>query len=201
MNTDTVEKNENIEGDESINTDTNQSTDQDSIENVETNLELTREEALELELKKSQEEANSFKDSWQRERAEFVNYKKRTAFELLNSRKEAVRQFIYELLSPLDNLDLVTNVKTENAELKAFIEGVVMVKKEFIGIMEREGVKRMEPVDESFDPMIMEAIASVESEEYKDEVVIEVFQPGYYYMDGEEKRSIRPARVKVGKPA
>jgi molecular chaperone GrpE len=201
MNTDTVEKNENIEGDESINTDTSQSSDQDSTENTESNVELTREEALELEVKKVQEEANGFKDSWQRERAEFVNYKKRTAFELLNSRKEAVRQFIHELFSPLDNLDLVTNVKTENAELKAFVEGVVMVKKEFIGIIEREGVKRMEPVDEAFDPMTMEAIASVESDEYKDEVVIEVFQPGYYYMDGEEKRSIRPARVKVGKPS
>jgi molecular chaperone GrpE len=208
MNTETVEKNENVEAEESTepnqvveSSDTSHSTDQNSTENPESKVELTREEILELDLKKVKEEAENYKDSWQRERAEFVNYKKRTAFELLNSRKEAVRQFIHDLLHPLDNLELVSNVKTENVELKAFVDGVAMVKKEFIGIMDREGVKKMEPIGEVFDPMTMEAISSEESDEYKEEIVIEVFQPGYYFLDGEVKHSIRPARVKVGKPS
>lgn len=164
------------------------------------NRELTKEEILELELKKALDEVANFRESWQRERAEFVNYKKRTAMELLNSRKEAVRNFIHDLLHPMDNLGMVTRVNTDNAELKAFVTGVDMVVKEFQGIMEREGVLKLHPINQSFDPMTMEAIASEESDAYSEETVVEVFQPGYYYMDGEHKHSIRPARVKVGKP-
>lgn len=166
--------------------------------------ELTQEEKIAQELESLKREVANYKDSWQRERAEFVNYKKRTAMELLNSRKEAVRQFIHDLLHPMDNLDMVTNINSEdleeNPKLKAFVDGVVMVKKDFLGIMDKEGVKKMKPLNESFDPMTMEAISSEESEEYKEETVIEVYQPGYYYEEGETKHSIRPARVKVGKP-
>lgn len=169
------------------------------VENIQTEA-ASAESALELELKKAKEEALNFKDSWQRERAEFTNYKRRTASELLNSRKEAVKNFIHDLLNPIDNLELVTNVTTEIPELKAYVDGVNMVKKELISVIEKEGIKRLNPVNESFDPMLMEAINSVESEEYKEETVVEVYQPGYYYLDGENQHSIRPARVKVGKP-
>lgn len=48
--------------------------------------------------------------------------------------------------------------------------------------------------------MFMEAIVSEESAEYTEEIVIETYQMGYYQEDGESKQSIRPARVKVGKP-
>jgi molecular chaperone GrpE len=155
---------------------------------------------LQEELKKAQKDALEFKDSWQRERAEFMNYKRRTASELLNSRKEAVKNFIHDLLNPIDNLERVSMASTENPELKAFVDGVNMVRKEFISIVDREGIKRLDPLNESFNPMLMEAINSVESEEYKEERVIEVYQPGYFYLDGDKKHSIRPARVKVGKP-
>ncbi|MCG9873571.1 MAG: nucleotide exchange factor GrpE [Leptospiraceae bacterium] len=169
------------------------------VENIQTEA-VSAESSLELELKKAKEEALNFKDSWQRERAEFTNYKRRTASELLNSRKEAVKNFIHDLLNPIDNLELVTNVTTEIPELKAYVDGVNMVKKELLSVIEKEGIKRLNPVNESFDPMLMEAINSVESEEYKEETVVEVYQPGYYYLDGENQHSIRPARVKVGKP-
>jgi molecular chaperone GrpE len=207
MNTETMEHLENQEKDNNMESVENaESTDnsvnlddtQEGTENSE--VELTPEEKLKVELDNSLLEVEKFKDSWLRERAEFVNYKKRTASELLNSRKEAVRQFIHDILNPMDNLDLVTNVKTENSELKAFVDGVRMVQKEFLGIIEREGIKKLEPVGESFDPTTMEAISSEESEEYKEDVVIEVFQPGYYYEDAGKKHSIRPSRVKVGKP-
>lgn len=163
-------------------------------------VELSQEEKLELEIKKLKEEVENYRDSWQRERAEFTNFKRRTAQELLNSRKEAVRNFIQGLLSPFDNLDHVTNVKSELPELKAFVDGVVMVKKEILSILDREGVKKLEPVGESFDPMMMEAIASEESDSVTEEIVSEVYQSGYYFQDGEMKHSIRPARVKVSKP-
>ncbi|WCL49356.1 nucleotide exchange factor GrpE [Leptospira sp. GIMC2001] len=210
MNTDTLEtmesKNEEFTNGENLNGEGSakgfspENNSEVSANSEASNTEITREMELEEELKKARQEAESFKDSWQRERAEFTNYKRRTAGELMNSRKEAVKNFIHELLNPIDNLDRVTAVKTESQEFKAFIDGIAMVKKEFIGILDKEGVKKMEPVGEAFDPMLMEAIASEESDDYSEETVIEVFQPGYYSMDGDNKQSIRPARVKVGKP-
>ena len=184
---------------ETISQEESSGSEESSTENTQTE-EVIEENSLENQLKKAQEEALNFKDSWQRERAEFTNYKRRTASELLNSRKEAVKNFIHDLLNPIDNLERVGMVKTEIPELKAFVDGVNMVKKELISFIEKEGIKRLEPLNASFDPMLMEAINSVESEEYKEETVIEVYQPGYYFLDGENQHSIRPARVKVGKP-
>ncbi|NCN10657.1 MAG: nucleotide exchange factor GrpE [Leptospira sp.] len=184
---------------ETISQEESSGSEESSTENTQTE-EVIEENSLENQLKKAQEEALNFKDSWQRERAEFTNYKRRTASELLNSRKEAVKNFIHDLLNPIDNLERVGMVKTEIPELKAFVDGVNMVKKELISVIEKEGIKRLEPLNASFDPMLMEAINSVESEEYKEETVIEVYQPGYYFLDGENQHSIRPARVKVGKP-
>lgn len=169
-----------------------------SVENKEK--ELTLEEKMQIEIQKLKEEVENLKDHWQRERAEFMNYRKRTAHELMNSRKEAVRSFIHELLHPLDNLDIVTNIKTDSQELKAFVDGVNMVKKDFLSIIDKEGIKRSEPMNQPFDPMTMEAISSEESEDYKEEIVIQVYQPGYFYQEGETIHPIRPARVKVGKP-
>lgn len=184
---------------ETISQEESSGSEESSTENTQAE-EVIEENSLENQLKKAQEEALNFKDSWQRERAEFTNYKRRTASELLNSRKEAVKNFIHDLLNPIDNLERVGMVNTEIPELKAFVDGVNMVKKELISVIEKEGIKRLEPLNASFDPMLMEAINSVESEEYKEETVIEVYQPGYYFLDGENQHSIRPARVKVGKP-
>ncbi|MCZ8341539.1 MAG: nucleotide exchange factor GrpE [Leptospira sp.] len=155
---------------------------------------------LEQELDSAKKEIETLKDSWLRERAEFQNYKRRTAMDLLNARKESIKKFAEGLLSALDNLERVSIVPNPTPEVTAFVDGVLMVQKELISVLEREGIKRLDPKGQPFDPMIMEAIASEESAEYTEETVVETYQPGYYHEDGENKHSIRPARVKVGKP-
>ncbi|MCU0823424.1 MAG: nucleotide exchange factor GrpE [Leptospira sp.] len=155
---------------------------------------------LEQELESAKKEIETLKDSWLRERAEFQNYKRRTAMDLLNARKESIKKFAEGLLSALDNLERVSIVPNPTPEVTAFVDGVLMVQKELISVLEREGIKRLDPKGQPFDPMIMEAIASEESAEYTEETVVETYQPGYYHEDGEHKHSIRPARVKVGKP-
>lgn len=199
-NTGNTDQNLNEKDSEKLINEEGKYSDEDKQTNEKKEKELTPEEKMQIEINKLKEEVENLKDHWQRERAEFINYRKRTAHELLNSKKEAVRNFIHDLLHPLDNLDIVTNVKTESPELKAFVDGVNMVKKDFLSIIDREGVKRMEPLNQPFDPVTMEAISSEESEDYREEIVIEVYQPGYYYQEGESIHSIRPARVKVGKP-
>ncbi len=152
------------------------------------------------ELDRAKMEIESLKDSWQRERAEFQNYKRRTAQELLNARKESVKRLAEGLLIPLDNMDRVTSIQNPSDEVRAFLDGVRMIQKEFFSVLEKEQIHRLDPKGQSFDPMFMEAIASEESEEVTEEIVSETYQFGFYHQDGENKQSIRPARVKIAKP-
>jgi molecular chaperone GrpE len=155
---------------------------------------------VESELDKAKKEVDTLKDSWLRERAEFQNYKRRTAHDLLNARKDSIRKFAEGFLGAFDNLERVTNVSNASPEVQVFVDGIIMIQKDFLGILEKEGIKRLDPKGSAFDPTFMEAIVSEEGAEYTEETVIETYQNGYYFEDGDSKQPIRPARVKVGKP-
>ncbi|MDF3820860.1 nucleotide exchange factor GrpE [Leptospira sp. 96542] len=184
--------NQTVEENQSPAEEVSQTISEEAIENVTS--------GAEKELQDAKKEIETLKDSWLRERAEFQNYKRRTANDLLNARKESIKKFAEGLLGALDNLERVSNTPNPTPEVKAFVDGVNMVQKEFYSVLEREGIKRLDPTGQPFDPMIMEAIASEESADYTEETVVETYQPGYFHEEGENKQSIRPARVKVAKP-
>ncbi|EMJ91339.1 nucleotide exchange factor GrpE [Leptospira alstonii] len=158
------------------------------------------ERSLQAELETAKKEAESLKDSWARERAEFQNFKRRSAQEFVSIRKEAVKSLVSGFLNPIDNLERVGATQTNSEELKPFVEGVTMILKEFYSVLEKSNVVRFDPKGESFDPMSMEALSSEEGDQYAEETVIDVYQPGYYYKENEDKFTLRPARVRIGKP-
>lgn len=158
------------------------------------------EETLRKELDIAKKEIESLKDSWTRERAEFQNYKRRSAQEFSNIKREAVKSLVTEFLNPIDNLDRVGSGVNVTEELKPFVDGVTMILKEFYSVLERSNVFRQYPQGEAFDPTLMEALSSEEGDQYKEETVIEVYQAGFYIKDNEDKFSLRPARVRIGKP-
>ncbi len=155
---------------------------------------------LKEELEKAKQEIVSLKDSWLRERAEFQNYKRRTAAEYAVIKREAVKNFIIKLLNPIDNLERVGTGTNATEEMKPFIDGVGMILREMNGILEKENVVKVSPVGQPFDPTTMEAIASDESEDVTEETVTEVYQPGYVFTENNESFALRPARVKVARP-
>lgn len=157
-------------------------------------------ELLKEELEKAKQESVSLKDSWLRERAEFQNYKRRTAAEYAVIKREAVKNFIIKLLNPIDNLERVGTGVNVSDEMKPFIDGVAMILREMNGILEKENVVKVSPVGQPFDPTTMEAIASDESEDVTEETVVEVYQPGYVFTENNESFALRPARVKVARP-
>ena len=152
------------------------------------------------ELELALEEVQKLKDAWQRERAEFMNFRKRSQLEKGRIRIHSVADFVGGLMPVLDNLDNVLKAKTENKEVQNFVIGVEMIKNEFVSVLEKSNIKIFQPVNEPFDPEFMEAIASEEREELTRDTVLEVFQEGFFmeFEDG-QKQVIRPARVKVGK--
>ncbi|ASV12217.1 nucleotide exchange factor GrpE [Leptospira santarosai] len=156
--------------------------------------------SLQTELEAAKKEAESLRDSWARERAEFQNFKRRSAQEFVSIRKEAVKSLVSGFLNPIDNLERVGATQTNSEELKPFVDGVAMILKEFYSVLEKSNVIRFDPKGESFDPMSMEALSSEEGDQYSEETVIDVYQPGYYYKENEDKFTLRPARVRIGKP-
>ena len=168
--------------------------------NVESSEETSKIANLEEEINKLKVENSSLKDSWLRERAEFQNYKRRTANEYLTIKREAVKSFVIKIINPLDNLERVGMGVSITDELKPFIDGINMIKNEFYSVLQKENIQKTDPLNKPFDPMSMEAIAADESENYTEETVIEVYQAGYEFVENNERITLRPSRVKVGRP-
>jgi molecular chaperone GrpE len=168
--------------------------------NVETSEESSKIANLEEEINKLKVENSSLKDSWLRERAEFQNYKRRTANEYLTIKREAVKSFVLKMINPIDNLERVGTGISITDELKPFMDGINMIKNEIYSVLQKENIQKTDPLNKPFDPMSMEAIASDESEDYTEETVIEVYQAGYEFVENNEHITLRPSRVKVGRP-
>ena len=152
------------------------------------------------EFEEAQAEIEKLRESWSRERAEFMNYRKRMAQERQKQVADTVASFLQELLPVFDNLDQVLAMKVESEEVKKYVTGVSMIRENFIQVLAKRSIKLIRPVNEEFDPQSMEAIATEEDAKFKKDTVLEVYQAGCL-MEGEEgeKNLIRPARVRVGK--
>ena len=162
--------------------------------------EAETEGGLEKELNEAHLEIEKLRDSWTRERAEFMNYRKRIAQERQKQATDTVIDFLQELLPTFDNLDQVLAMEVKSEEVKKYVEGLSMIRESFIQALANRKIRTIHPMGEAFDPQSMEAIASEEDSKFTEDKVLEVYQAGYL-MEGEEgqKNLIRPARVKVAK--
>lgn len=153
----------------------------------------------ESELEKAQREVAELKDSWNRERADFANFRKRSVAERSRAQGEAVARFTRELLDVMDNLDRVLSIQSDNDEVKNFITGVEMIRTSFAGVFQNNSVRVANPEGEAFNPQTMEAIAREERADLTQDTVVEVYQAGYTIeLAPGEVQTLRPARVKVG---
>jgi molecular chaperone GrpE len=154
---------------------------------------------MEKELEAAKAEAAEMRDSWNRERAEFMNYKKRMMTEMGRVKAHAVKAFVTGLLPVLDNLTQVVQTKSEDAVVKSYVQGVEMIRSEFLNVLSRENIKSVRPVGAPFDPMSMEAIALEEREGLEKDEVAEVYQDGFVMTVDSHEEILRPARVKVAR--
>jgi molecular chaperone GrpE len=156
--------------------------------------ELTPMEKLQVQLEEKTRESTQYFDKWLRLRAEFENYKKRMQKEKGDLMKFGNESLLKALLPVLDNLNRAIEHGKKAKENSSILEGVEMVQKEFLNILERFGVKPVEAVGEMFDPEKHEAISHEENELDSNRVIASL-QDGYFYHD----RLLRPARVVVSK--
>lgn len=150
---------------------------------------------LEEKVKQLEAEIADYVDTLKRVQAQFENYKKRIKKEFDTFTQISTHKLVKELLPVLDNLErALSSVESTDDEGK-IIEGVKLIYHQFKEVLEKEGLKTIDPAGDKFDPYLHEAIMQVESDEHEDSTVVEVFQKGYLIND----RLLRPAIVKVSK--
>ncbi|MCS6993933.1 MAG: nucleotide exchange factor GrpE [Anaerolineales bacterium] len=159
------------------------------VEQPESNLEA-RIAALETQLSETQAKAQEYLDALQRERADFVNYRRRVEQEKEQMTQWMTGETIKKLLPVLDDLELALANRPAG---EPWANGVELVYRKFQSILEREGVTRIEAEGKPFDPNLHEAIMQEASETHDPGVVTAVLRQGYLH--GE--RVLRPALVKV----
>jgi molecular chaperone GrpE len=150
-------------------------------------------EALEIALEKLAEaESKSAEnlDGWQRALADFQNYKKRVERDRQIDQAEMKGDFIRKVLPVLDDLERALQNRPPG---DAWSNGIELIRRKLLAILEAEGVRRIEAEGEAFDPRFHEAIAKEPVDGAESGTVIAVAQQGYTL--GE--RVIRPAQVRV----
>lgn len=148
------------------------------------------------ELERLRREVQQVKDQYLRTLAEADNAKKRLHREKEEFARYAAESVVRALLPIVDSLDQALVAVDKQADPQAVTKGVHLIYRQLLGLLEKEGVKRIPTVGEPFDPHKHEAVAQVEpGDGVADETVAEEVQVGYT-MHG---KVIRPAIVKVTK--
>jgi molecular chaperone GrpE len=132
----------------------------------------------------------------QRTKADFENFRKRTAREAALAADRGMGKLVKELLPALDHLDLALRHAEEGdagAEPSELLKGIRLVQEEVLSALGRVGVEPFSPEGEPFDPVEQEAMAQQPVESAESGTVVEVYQQGYR-LNG---TVLRPARVVV----
>lgn len=156
----------------------------------------------ESEAEESQEEAaEELKEQLLRALAEAENIRRRAARDHEDARKYAVTSFARDLLTVADNftraMEAIANEDTSGfpAAVQSMIQGIQLTEKELNAILEKHGVKKVNPMGEAFNHDYHQAIFEVSTAEYPVGTVVQVMQSGYTLHD----RLLRPAMVGVAK--
>jgi molecular chaperone GrpE len=150
---------------------------------------------LEKELEQSRHQATQNLEGWQRERAEFSNYKRRIEREQAQMGQNITAEVIRKYLVILDDLERALKARPTEGEGAAWAQGVELIYRKLQSVLESEGVLRIQAETDMFNPNIHEAISHEESPDHESGEIIEVVQQGYKI--GE--RIIRPALVRVAR--
>lgn len=160
---------------------------------VDTDIEDIEEIALELD--KTRTLADEYLDGWQRARADFSNYKKRIEREQADLYQTISGTIVKQYLDVVDDLALAIKSRPQSGEGAEWANGIELVFRKLLTILENQGITPMNAQGEIFNPTLHEAISSEDNEDFESGEIIEVVKQGY--MIGE--RVLRPALVRVAR--
>ena len=151
-------------------------------------------EGLRAELTAAKGQVEEYLAALQRERAEFLNYKRRTAEERERDLGLAAEGLIRKVLALADDFDRAIEARPESISTDPWFEGVAAIDRKLRTLLESEGVS---PIDvapgTAFDPREHDAIANVPGTDRQEGEIVEQIRRGYRLRD----RVLRPALVAV----
>jgi molecular chaperone GrpE len=142
----------------------------------------------------AQAEVADLKAKLVRWQADFQNYQRRAAREMLETRQNADADFAKAMLQVLDHFDMALSVDPDKVDAKTLLGGVRITYDELRKVLANREIVAFDPTGEPFDPHQHEAIMQEESDK-PSMTVTQTFQQGYKIGD----RVLRPAKVKVSK--
>ncbi len=123
-------------------------------------------------------------DQKQRLMAEFENFRKRTEKEKSAMFEIGAKSVIEKLLPVVDNFERGLASVSEEARADAgFANGMEMIYKQLMKMLEDVGVTPIEAVGQEFDPNLHNAVLHVENDEVGENIIVMEFQKGYKYRD------------------
>jgi molecular chaperone GrpE len=151
-------------------------------------------EDLQGQLAATRTEADEYLSALQRERAEFLNYKRRTAEERERELGLAGEDLIRKVLALADDFDRAIDARPESIAHEAWFEGVAAIDRKLRSLLESEGVTAIDAAPgTSFDPREHDAIANVPGTGRPEGEIVEQVRRGYRLRE----RVLRPALVAV----
>ena len=139
------------------------------------------------------QEIADLRDRSLRTLADFDNFRKRAERERQEIRRYALLEPLREFLPIADNLERALSAGGSAEDLK---RGVELILRQMQELLRRFGAREVPSDGESFNPMVHEAVARVESDQVTVPTVTETLVRGYMLLD----RLLRPAMVKVAVP-
>lgn len=146
-----------------------------------------------------QNELKEARDQTLRALAEVDNVRKRAVREREDASKYAVTAFARDLLAVSDNLrralEAVPADLATDERVKPLLQGIEATERELLKSFEKSGIRKIEPVNEIFNPNFHEVMFEAPGTGKAPGTIIQVIEPGYVLND----RLLRPARVGVAK--
>jgi molecular chaperone GrpE len=145
-------------------------------------------------------ELQEMKERWMRAEAETANVRARSHREVNETRQYAVQKFAQDVVEAADNLhrglsSLPAPAPGEPEIVARLREGLEGIERNFLSILERNGIHRDDPTGAPFDPNLHQAMAEQESAAHEPGSVMHAWTPAWT-LNG---RLIRPAMVVVAK--
>ncbi len=150
---------------------------------------------LQQELETAQNQCKEYFEGWQRERADFMNYKKRIERDQTQLHQVITANVIKKFLVVLDDMERAIRNRPADADQQEWWSGMELIYRKLQSILEAEGVQPLASAQDEFDPNLHEAISHEDHQQVGSGQIIEVVQQGYRIGD----RIVRPALVRVAR--
>jgi molecular chaperone GrpE len=150
-------------------------------------------EASENEIAKLRADLDDASNRVLRAQAELENYRKRVRREMEDERKYAALPLLSDLLPVLDNIHRAIAAADKSPTGAGLLDGVKLVAQSLESVLAKHGCKRIEALDQPFDPAFHQAISQQPTADRPPNTVVLVAQDGYTLHD----RVIRPSQVIV----